>query len=108
MTKSMCVCHYRCRPLLRPPASSPGSATGRSIDKGGINMIGMPLTPPVTATPLSAEEKKEIVQTDHFQVKTNLDLEWYLDTYGATQDRTASTATRLLVPEECCGSCMML
>lgn len=28
----------------------------------------MPLTPPVAAKTLSAEEKKEMVQADHFQV----------------------------------------
>lgn len=53
------------RPLLRPSASTPGSASGRSFEKNGGN--GMPLTPPVAAKTLSAEEKKEMVQADHFQ-----------------------------------------
>ena len=45
---------------------TPGSRSGRWAD--GSTLPAMPVTPPPTAKPMSAEEKREVVQTDHFQV----------------------------------------
>lgn len=46
--------------------STPGSRSGRWADGSGL--IAMPMTPPAEAKALSAEEKREITHTDHFQV----------------------------------------
>lgn len=46
---------------------TPGSRSGRWADGSTMAAI-MPGTPPAAAKPMSAEEKKEVVQTDHFQV----------------------------------------
>lgn len=46
---------------------TPGSRSGRWADGSTLAAI-MPGTPPAAAKPMSAEEKKEVVQTDHFQV----------------------------------------
>ncbi|CBJ25912.1 putative: similar to cytoplasmic dynein intermediate chain [Ectocarpus siliculosus] len=57
------------RPGVRQPvASTPGSRSGRWTGDGTGGMTALPMTPPATAAkPLSVDEKKEIVQTDHFQ-----------------------------------------
>ena len=46
---------------------TPGSRSGRWADGGTLPAI-MPGTPPAAAKPMSAEEKREVLQTDHFQV----------------------------------------
>lgn len=55
------------RPMSK--ASTPGSRSGRwTADGSGSGMATMPMTPPASAAkPLSLDEKKEIIQTDHFQ-----------------------------------------
>ncbi|CAM9931666.1 unnamed protein product, partial [Laminaria digitata] len=45
---------------------TPGSRSGRWGDGSSLPAI-MPGTPPAAAKPMSAEEKREVVQTDHFQ-----------------------------------------
>lgn len=47
--------------------STPGSKSGRRAD--GIGLAAVPMTPPAAGKALSVEEKKEVMQTDHFQVR---------------------------------------
>ncbi|CAM9769689.1 unnamed protein product [Pylaiella littoralis] len=56
------------RPGSRTVVSTPGSRSGRGLADGSGGMAALPMTPPSSAAqPLSVEDKKEIVQTDHFQ-----------------------------------------
>ncbi|CAM9276524.1 unnamed protein product, partial [Hapterophycus canaliculatus] len=53
---------------IRPMASTPRSRSGRWTSDGSGGLAALPMTPPTSAAkPLSVDDKKEILQTDHFQ-----------------------------------------